>query len=218
VLKADLHIHTEYSYDCHSRLEDIVKRCGEIGINCLTVCDHDSVEGALRLKEMAPFEVIVGEEILTDHGEIMGLFLNERVPSHCTITQAIEGIRAQGGLIGVPHPFDNMARCGLGPDVMLEILKELNFIEVFNARSPRAEYAERSLEFARRYGLLGSAGSDAHTIGEIGNAYVEMPDFRTKTEFLKSLKQGEIKGQRASYLVHFASTWSKVKNRWRKSV
>ncbi len=217
MLKADLHIHTEYSYDCHNRLEDIVKRCQETGINCLNVCDHDSVEGALRLKEMAPFEVIVGEEILTDHGEIMGLFLTERVPSHCTVTQAIEGIRAQGGLVSVPHPFDNMARCGLGPEVMLEILRDLDLIEVFNARSPRAEYSQKSLEFARRYGLLGSAGSDAHTIGEIGNAYIEMPEFVTKTDFLNSLRKGTIQGQRASYLVHFASTWSKVKSRWSKS-
>ncbi len=198
-------------------MEDIIRRCRETGITCVNICDHDSVEGAFKLRELAPFKVIVSEEILTDRGEIMGMFLNERVPSHITLEDAISRIRAQGGLVGVPHPCDNLARFGLGATVMREIISEIDMIEVFNSRSPRAECSDTSLAFSKEHNLAASAGSDAHTIGEIGNAWVEMPDFNTSEEFLAALRAGRIRGRRANYLVHLASTWAKLRHRRRET-
>ena len=91
MLKADFHIHTRYSVDCHNELDEIVLRCQELGINCIAIADHDATEGAFKLKEMAPFKVIIAEEILTPSGEVMGLFLKEHIASGLSIERAIQG-------------------------------------------------------------------------------------------------------------------------------
>jgi predicted metal-dependent phosphoesterase TrpH len=214
ILKADMHIHTCYSYDCRSSLSRIVARCLKTGINCLNVCDHNTIEGALRLREIAPFKVIVSEEILTHQGEIMGVFLKKTIPPGLGIAEAIKRIRAQGGLVAVPHPFDNMLRHGLGGEVLSAVAHNIDFIEVYNSRSPLTESAHKSKQFAAEHNIPGSAGSDAHSVGEIGNAYLEMPDFDTKEDFLKSLAAARVHGRQASFGVHFASTWAKVLNRF----
>ena len=97
MLKADLHIHTEYSMDCNTPLEKIIGRCQELGINCIVITDHGTAEGALKMQKIAPFTVIVAEEIMTTQGEIMGMFLKETIPSGLTPGETINRIRAQGG-------------------------------------------------------------------------------------------------------------------------
>ena len=108
LLRADLHVHTCYSIDCGTPLERIVDHCLRIGINCIAIVDHNTIAGALKLKETAPFKVIVGEEILTRAGELMGLFLTEEVPKGLPPEEAIARIRSQGGLVGIPHPFGRL--------------------------------------------------------------------------------------------------------------
>ncbi|UCD53775.1 MAG: PHP domain-containing protein, partial [Dehalococcoidia bacterium] len=106
MLKADLHIHTEYSMDCGMPLEQIISRCLEMGINCIAISDHGTAEGALKMQSVAPFPVIVAEEILTSHGEIMGMFLKETIPSGLSVEQTVSQIKAQGALVNIPHPYD----------------------------------------------------------------------------------------------------------------
>jgi len=211
-LKADLHIHTEYSIDCQTTLDQIISRCLELGINCIAITDHGTIEGALEMQRIAPFRTIVAEEILTPHGEIMGMFLKETVPSGLTIEQTTSKIKAQGGLVCIPHPFDAIRSTGLGPKIIEKILDQIDIIEVFNSRSPFPWDSSRARDFARKYGIPGSAGSDAHALGEIGNAYIEMPEFNSREEFLKSLAQGKIFGHMSNPLGHFASTWARLKN------
>ncbi len=211
LIKADLHLHTKYSFDCQSSLEDIIKRCQEIGISCVAIADHGTAEGALRMKELAPFKVIVAEEILTPAGEVMGMFLKESIPSGIPLEEAIKRIKAQGGLLCIPHPFDTVRRVGLGAKVVESLVEQIDVIEVFNSRSPFPWNSSKARDFAQKYGIPASAGSDAHTIGEIGNAYVEMPDFATKEEFLRSLEQGKIFGRMSNPLNHFASIWARLK-------
>ena len=116
MLKADFHIHTKYSMDCSNELEDIIKRCLKLGLNCIAIADHDAAAGALELQKIAPFKVIVAEEILTYDGEVMGMFLKERIASGIPIGKAIAAIKEQGGLVNIPHPFDPMRGLRLDED------------------------------------------------------------------------------------------------------
>ncbi len=203
MLKADLHIHTRYSMDCDTPLDKIVSRCLELGINCIAISDHGTVEGALIMQELAPFKVIVAEEVMTDKGEIMGMFLKETIPSYQPMIDVIHQIKVQGGLVCAQHPFDSVLRPGMGEKVVKEIAEYLDLVEVFNARSPLAASSKKSLAFAEAHNLPTSAGSDAHYLEEIGNAFIEMPEFTDKESFLKSLTQGKIGGHLAGPLVHF---------------
>ncbi|MBN1161253.1 MAG: PHP domain-containing protein [Dehalococcoidales bacterium] len=215
MLKADLHIHTKYSMDSQSPLDKIIERCQELGINCIAIADHGTAEGGLEMQKIAPFKVIVAEEILTTEGEIMGMFLKETVPSGVTPREAIKRIREQDALVNVPHPFEKIRGSALQDKTIDEIAGDIDLMEVFNSRSPFPANTNKARAFAARHGIPGSAGSDAHSVHEIGNAFIEMPDFDTKEEFLKSLAEGKISGKRSGIFVHFYSTWASVKAKLR---
>lgn len=212
MLKADLHIHTEYSMDCSTPLEKIIDRCLELGINCIAVCDHGTAEGAIKLRSMAPFKVIVAEEILTPHGEIMGMFLQETIPSGLSVEQTLAQIRTQGGLVCVPHPFDTFRQSALGKKVIETITAQIDVMEVFNSRASLLRDSTKADYFAEKHSIAKSAGSDAHTISEIGNAYVEMPEFSDRDDFLQALKKGKVVGHRTNPMIHFTSVWARLKN------
>ena len=212
MLKADLHIHTEYSMDCSTPLEKIINRCLEIGINCIVVCDHGTDEGAIKLKGMAPFPVVIAEEILTPHGEIMGMFLQETIPSGLSVEQTLACIRAQGGLVCIPHPFDTFRQSALDNGVIETIADQIDIMEVFNSRAPLLRGSTKANLFAEKHGIAKGAGSDAHTVSEIGNAYVEMPEFSGRDDFLQALKKGKVVGRRTNPMIHFTSVWARLKN------
>ena len=153
MLKADLHIHTLYSMDCNTRLEQVIERCLKVGINCIAIADHGTAEGALKAQELAPFPVIVAEEILTPVGEIMGMFLKVTIPSHLSVEETLSRIRAQGGLVCIPHPFDTLTRSALGAKIMEELADEIDVVEVFNARSPLPGASNKALTFAHKHGI-----------------------------------------------------------------
>jgi predicted metal-dependent phosphoesterase TrpH len=213
LLKADLHIHSNASFDSSNTPEQIIERCKQIGINCIAIADHGTAEGGLKTQSIAPFPVIVAEEILTPAGEIMGMFLKKTIPTNIPITEAIARIKEQNGLVCIPHPFDTLTRMALGAKVIEGIINDIDVIEVLNARSPITVKASLPVNFAAKHQKACSAGSDAHTIMEIGNAYIEMPEFKTKEEFLNSLRQGQIHGKKASPFVHFGSLWARLKKR-----
>jgi hypothetical protein len=201
--------------DCNTPVEKIISRCLEIGINCVAICDHGTAEGALRMRKIAPFKVIVAEEIMTPDGEIMGMFLKKTIPSRISVKEAISQIRAQGGLVCIPHPFDRLRRSALRNNMIGEIADQIDIVEVFNSRTIFPQNSAKALAFASKHGIPKSAGSDAHTLREIGNAYVEMPEFKGKDDFLKALEKGKISGHITNPFIHFASVWTKVKKRRR---
>ncbi|MDP2659746.1 MAG: PHP-associated domain-containing protein [Dehalococcoidia bacterium] len=213
ILRADLHVHTYSSPDSLMTAEEIIAACRKTGINCLAVTDHNVIAGALEVARLAPFPVIVGEEIRTSEGEIIGLFLKEQIPRGLSPEESIGRIRAQGGLVLVPHPFDRLRRSTISAAALQRILPQVDIIEVFNARIMVPGYVSQAYSLAARHRLLISAGSDAHTRGEIGHGYVEMPEFAGPEGFLKSLAAGKVKGRPTSPLVHVLSTWNKWKKR-----
>ena len=211
MLKADFHIHTKYSMDCHNELEDIVKRCQKLGLTCIAIADHDAVEGGLELQKIAPFKVIVAEEVQTYNGEVMGMFLKKRIASGIPLQQAIAAIKEQGGLVNIPHPFDPMRGLRLNAEEFNKFAPQIDLIEVFNARVPTTQTNTKAVNFAKEHNLPGTAGSDSHSILELGSVAVTMNDFNTPAEFLAALRTATIEGKRASPFVHFHSTVAKIK-------
>ena len=217
MLKADLHSHTHYSRDSIISPERYVQRCLALGIDCVAVTEHNNIEGALAVLKLAPFKVIIAEEIKTSHGELTGLFLREPVPPDLSPEETIERIKAQGGLVSLPHPFDRIRREPLRDHARERILKQLDIIEVYNSRTTFQRDNERARRLAEELGLPMGAGSDAHSPWELGTTYVEMPDFEGPDEFLEALRRGRIVGRPANPLVHVISTLAKARTRlgWR---
>ncbi|MGB2694312.1 MAG: PHP domain-containing protein [Dehalococcoidia bacterium] len=212
-MKADLHAHTHFSRDAVTSVETFARRYGQAGIDCVAVSDHNNVDGALAVRGIAPFRVIVAEEIKSTEGEIIGLFLQETVRKGLTPEDTVRAIREQGGIVLVPHPYDRVRRSPLRPEALLRIMPDVDVIEVFNSRTVFSADNERSLALAEEHGKLMSASSDAHTPWEIGVAYTEMPAFEGPGDFLVALGKGKVMGKRSFVGFHLLSTWAKVK--WR---
>jgi predicted metal-dependent phosphoesterase TrpH len=217
MLKADLHVHSEYSPDSESALADIIDHCKAAGINCVAITDHNETAGAIELKKIAPFTVIVGEEILTSSGEIIGLFLTERIPPKLSAQETIKRIKDQGGLVLIPHPFDRYFRpSAINRDVLEKIVLDIDIIEVFNSHTVIRSDSGKALKFTQKHGLLASAGSDAHLVSEIGHAYMEIPEFSSAQQFKKSLARGALRGQMASPFHRLISIVGKIVRKTRK--
>ena len=210
MLKADFHMHTRYSKDCDTSLEAIIARCQQMGINCIAITDHGTAEGALEMQKLAPFKVIVAEEVLTPNGEIIGMFLKETIPSGISVEEAVSRIKAQGGLVCLPHPFDPLRGLRIDKKSLAKLAEQADIIEVFNARGPFPRPVKKAVNLALKYNLPGSAGSDAHYPYEIGHTYIELPEFNSKDEFLQALRNGAIHKQRASALIYLRVTWARL--------
>ncbi len=214
MLKVDLHMHTHFSHDSLVSPERLVARCLEVGLNCIAVTDHNTTEGAKAVKSIAPFFVIVGEEVRTSEGEVTGLFLAETIPPDLPIAETVRRIKDQGGLVSIPHPFDRFRGEVISCRGLDEVVRYADVVEVFNARNNLSADDRKALDFAREHGLLTSGVSDAHTTMELGRTYVEMPDFDGTPEGFKlALAQGRIVGRRTSPLVHVVTSLTKIRTR-----
>ena len=199
-VRVDLHIHSKFSYDCNLDFETIIDKALSRQIGCVAITDHDEIEGALSLETSSPpVKVIIGEEIRTLEGEIIGLFLREHIQPGLSIVKTIEVIKEQDGVVYVPHPFDSVRNSTIAEETLKMILPMVDVIEVFNYRNLFAFYNRKALKFAKTHNLAQGAGSDAHYAFEIGKCFVEMPLFETKQEFLENIKRGQVYG-RSSFL------------------
>lgn len=211
--RCDLHTHTSYSHDCLVSPERFLEACRRRGLDRVAVTDHNTIAGALRLKEMDPDRVIVGQEIRTTHGELIAYFLTEPVPAGLSPQEAMEAVRAQGGVVGIPHPLDQIRREAMGRALVEALLEQVDFLEGFNARCllPADNRAAQAL--ARAHKLPITAGSDAHSLWELGRAGVWMPPFDSPASFLESLRSGQIWGKISPVWVHAFSTLAKILRR-----
>jgi len=190
-----MHTHTMWSGDSTTTPDEIHDAVGASGLDVVCITDHNAISGAIELASLLPCRVVIGEEVKTQAGEIIGLFLAERVPIGLPPRQAAEMIRAQGGLVYVPHPFDpmrrNLAEPALGD---LAAAGLIDAIEVVNAKTSLQSLNRRAAAFAGGRDLAAGAGSDAHVPLALGAAYVEMPDFDGPTDFLAKLRLGRAVG------------------------
>jgi predicted metal-dependent phosphoesterase TrpH len=205
--RLDMHMHTEYSRDSRVPLADFTELAREAQLGAVCITDHDTIEGGLRLREMdTGLQVIVGEEITTADGELVGLFLKERVSPGLTAERTIDLIHEQGGLAYVPHPFSRNRRRHLRRSTLERVSSKLDIVEVFNAREVASSSNVRALEFARAHDLPGGVGSDSHRPIEIGRAYVDVAPFVTPEELLVALREGKVTGTLSGVGIH-VRTW-----------
>ena len=211
-MKVDLHVHTEYSKDCRLKLEEIARIVSAGKIDAVAITDHNEIEGAIRLREMASFPVIVGEEISTAGGEIIGLFLEKKIEPGLSPLETVLRVRAQEGLVMIPHPFDRLRASAINRVLLMNILENIDIIEVFNARNIFQADNDLASDLAASEGLLRAAGSDAHTRQEIGNAYVEMEPFTNAKDFVRNLQSAAIVGKRSPLFCHLVTKTVKLGN------
>jgi predicted metal-dependent phosphoesterase TrpH len=205
LIRAEFHCHTVYSRDSSNRILQLLRKAKERGIERLAITDHNTIQGALKAKELDPERVVVAEEILTTHGELLGYFLEEEVPRRLSPMEAIDRLKKQGAFIVVPHGFDRR-RHGWRMEDLEEILPHVDALEVFNARclNPRTNQMGRA--FAEEHGFAMIAGSDAHSVVELGLASVWLPVFDTSDELREALKFSRIEGRLLSPIDHFKAS------------
>jgi predicted metal-dependent phosphoesterase TrpH len=199
LIDVDLHMHTDHSHDCATPVEVLLATAREQGLGAIAVTDHNEISGAFEAAAQAArpgpaptVKVIVAEEVKTaGEGEVIGLFLQEKIPRGMTLPETIAEIRRQGGVVYVPHPFDRMHSV---PDYehLLPVLDQVDAIEVFNSRVAISAYNDEAARFAAKYRIPGGAGSDAHVPQGLGSARIRMRDFDGPQEFLQSLRDAEI--------------------------
>lgn len=212
-LRLDLHLHTHGSWDCLSDPERVLARARARGVERIAITDHNELEVALAMAARYPDRVIAGEEVKTAEGiDVIGLYLSEVIPKGTPARETCERIREQGGIAYLPHPY---ARGKGGSGRYAEELAALcEVVEVFNARLHPGHLNEPAHDLAARHQCLRGAGSDAHTLGEVAGAWVEVPHHPNTPDGLRTaLAHGSIQGRTASNLVHLASTWAKVRKR-----
>jgi predicted metal-dependent phosphoesterase TrpH len=191
----DLHMHTSWSHDCAVEPVELVEHAEAEGLGAIAVTDHNAFGGALEALELAherALIVIPGEEVKTDgQGEVIGLFLREEIPRGMSFADTIAAIRAQGGLVYLPHPFDRLHSIP-EPATILRHLAEIDVFEVYNARLLFEAYNDEALRFARKYNLTAGAGSDAHVLQGVGTGALRMRAFAGPEEFLISLRTAQV--------------------------
>ncbi len=195
LIDVDLHMHTDHSHDCATPVEVLLAGARDAGLGAIAITDHNEVSGALDARAKAAefgVEVIVAEEVKTaDQGEVIGLFLEEKIARGMTLKETIAEIHRQGGLVYVPHPFDRMHSV---PDYehLLTVVDDIDALEVFNSRVAIPAFNEEAVRFAAKYQIVGGAGSDAHVPQGLGSVRIRMRAFQGAEEFLESLRDADI--------------------------
>lgn len=202
-VRIDLHCHSEASADCRTPLKAILLHCLAQGIEVQAITDHNEIWGATKLQRLAeeggaPLTVIVGEEISSADGEIIGLFLKEKIPPGLSAEQTVDEIHGQGGLVLLPHGFDPLKRYRLTPAARARIEHEIDIVEGFNARVSRPRWNREAVSWAQARSLPISAGTDAHTLADVASAWTEtrpLRPIRDPESLLEALQRAEISGR-----------------------
>ena len=212
--RLDMHTHSEYSPDSRTPLRDQAKALVAAGIDVVCATDHNTIEGALRLREIAEgVRVIVGEEVSSRDGEIIGLFLEQPIPRDLSGEETIARIHDQNGVVSVPHPFSRNRMYHMRRDALDRLWPQIDCIEIFNAREAFASDNRRAEAYAKERNIPGAVGSDAHRASEIGRAWIEIDDFIARDDFIEALRGGDVHGRLTGSAIHLATRYD-VFRKW----
>jgi predicted metal-dependent phosphoesterase TrpH len=213
VPRVEFHCHTSYSKDCLLSPRRLLECCARRGIDRVVVTDHNTIAGAVEAQSLDPDRVIVGEEIMTTHGELLAAFVTSEVPPGLSPQEAINRLRQQDAFISVSHPFDGCRNGGWIESDLTEILASVDAIEVFNSRCMLPVHNGRARRFARKHSLRGTVGSDAHTCWEVGRSVLLLPPFANANELRSVLRGAGSQTRWSPPWIHFASRYAVMRKR-----
>lgn len=191
-MKVEMHCHTYYSPDGFISPENMIKQCRRKNIDCVCITDHNTIQGAAEFAKSVGVKIVTGEEVETGQGDLIGLFLNSEISPRLGLEKTAEQIKQQGGLVYLPHPFDEFRKSSVKTVVAEKIKHLIDIVEIFNSRTFDMEYNRMAEEFANANNIAVSVGSDAHHPLEYENAYVLMEDFDGPESFLENLKKARL--------------------------
>jgi predicted metal-dependent phosphoesterase TrpH len=214
-VRIDLHVHTRHSHDSAAPVDSVLQRCRDSGLELVAVTDHDNIRGGLEAREKSNgFPVIVGEEIKTAEGDVIGLFLEDPVPPRLTPLETVKRVKGQGGLVGVPHPFDRVRPTAMGRRALLEILPWVDFLEGYNAHTLLSRDNRRGVDFADEYLVPVVACSDSHSALELGRTYTGVPGEEldgTPEGLMRAIRSGVCVGRRPNPLLMLAPAYANLR-------
>ena len=186
MLRVDLHLHSHYSHDGRSSLQQLIDRAHECGLDRLALTDHNTFDGAQEFLRLAPELAIAGEEVKTLEGEVIGLFITMRVAPFLRPEQAMDLIRGMGGLTYIPHPLDRN-RSHFRVDRLVQLAGRIDIIETYNPWCDAA--ANRAAaRLTEDLGKVTATGSDSHSAEELGRSWMEMDEYSGADDFLEKLR------------------------------
>jgi len=186
MLRVDLHLHSNYSHDGRSSLQQLIDRALECGLDRIALTDHNTFDGAANLARIAPELAIASEEIKTLEGEVIGLFITSRVQPFLRPEQAMDLIHGMGGLVYVPHPVDRR-RSHFLPERIVALADRIDIIETYNPWCDAAAN-QAAARLADELGKVAATGSDSHSADELGLSWMEMDDYSGTEDFLEKLR------------------------------
>jgi predicted metal-dependent phosphoesterase TrpH len=207
-VRVELHVHTRYSKDSLVDIPRFLAHCRKIGIDRIAITDHNEIDGAFEAYQIAPERVIVGEEIKTTQGELLGYYMREKVPAGLGPMEAIRRLKDQGAVISVAHPFDVVRSQHWALEELEKITPYIDAIETYNARCLSEEPNQQAAVFAREHNLLATAGSDAHSLLELGRANLWMSPFDGPESFRTALRTAEREARLSPPFVHLFSRYA----------
>ncbi|MBV6396351.1 MAG: hypothetical protein HFACDABA_01949 [Anaerolineales bacterium] len=209
----EFHCHTDASKDSLTRPADLVATARRKGIDRVVVTDHNSITGAVAAQSLDPERIIVGEEIMTDKGEILAAYVTEEIPAGLTPQETIRRLREQGAFISVSHPFDRLRKGGWMETDLLEILPLVDAIEVFNSRCMKKSFNALAKTFAEKYNVAGTVGSDAHAAFEVGTSLLRLDPFDGPGEMRRVIRAGVPLVKISPWWVHLVSRYASMRKR-----
>lgn len=220
---ADFHVHTRFSRDSLMGEDRFIRLALQRGLTHVAITNHNNVEGAVAVRERVAAQgmeerlrIILGEEVSSADGEIVGIFLTETIPLGLSAAATADAIHAQGGLVSIPHPYDPFRRSHIREAPLLALAEagKIDAIEVFNSRVTFARHNEQAALLASRFGIPGIACSDAHSGVEVAMSFNALPAFETADELRAALRENEWHGSRSTKLIHLTTRWAV----WSKAV
>jgi predicted metal-dependent phosphoesterase TrpH len=189
-VRVDIHVHSSASFDCRVEPERVWARCRQLGLDPVFLTDHNTIAGATKLRAREGLGIVIGEEVMTRDGELIGLFLSEAIAPGLSAIEAAERIKSQGGLVYLEHPYDPFRR-HLSEPAIEALSGMIDVVEVWNGKSDE-QINQTAVQLSEILGAAQGAGSDAHTLQDIGSIYVELEPFDGAQDFLAKLRRGKI--------------------------